>query len=164
MCDQEGAHKRVPQKSQGSASWSLVWLVRDSQGVLPPRGFGAVLDGCHGGTLSLHVLVESQSIEETLRVTTSTDELEVKVLPHMAESHVGVLINNSTVGTEGKLPVPPSEVKRLPHEALMQMEVRQQELLVCAHTELGGTMAIKLGAPWLVKEDSTAGRYFCKPS
>ena len=28
----------------------------------------------------------------------------------------------------------------------------------------GGTMAVKLGAPWLVKEDSTTGRYFCKPS
>ena len=113
-------------------------MVRDSQGVLPPRGFGAVLDGCHGGTLSPHVLVQSRSIEETLRVTTSTDELEVKVLPHVAESCVGVLVNNSTVGTEGKLPAPPSEVKQLPHKALVPMEVRQQELLVCAHTELGG--------------------------
>ena len=28
----------------------------------------------------------------------------------------------------------------------------------------GGTMAVKLGAPWLIKEDSTARRYFCKPS
>ena len=28
----------------------------------------------------------------------------------------------------------------------------------------GGTTAVKLGAPWLIKEDSTAGRYFCKPS
>ena len=25
-------------------------------------------------------------------------------------------------------------------------------------------MAVKLGTPWLVKEDSTTGRYFCKPS
>ena len=70
-----------------------------------------VLDDCHRGTLSPHVLVQSRSIEETLRVATSTDELEVKVLPHMAESHVGVLINNSAVGTEGKLPASPSEVK-----------------------------------------------------
>ena len=69
------------------------------------------------------MLVQSRSIEKTLRVTTSTDELEVKVLPHVAESHVGVLVNNSTVGTEGKLPVPPSKVKRLPHEALMSVEV-----------------------------------------
>ena len=86
-------------------------MVRDSQGVLPPRGLGVVSDGCHRRTLSPHVLVEGRSIEETLRVTTSTDELEVKVLPHMAESHVGVLVNNSAVGTEGQLPVPPSEVK-----------------------------------------------------
>ena len=86
-------------------------MVRDLQGVLPPRGFGAVSDGCHRGTLSPHVLVQSQSIEETLRVATSTDKLEVKVLPHMAESRVGVLINNSAVGTEGKLPAPPNKVK-----------------------------------------------------
>ena len=25
-------------------------------------------------------------------------------------------------------------------------------------------MAVKLGAPWLEKEDSATGRYFCKPS
>ena len=97
-----------------------------------------VSDGCHRGTLSPHVLVQSWSIEETLTVATSTDELEVKVFPHVAESHVRLLVNNSTVGTEGKLPAPPSEVKQLPHEALMSVEVQQQELLVCAHTELQG--------------------------
>ena len=161
MCDQEGARKRVPQRSQGSTSWSLVCLVRDSQGVLPPRGFGAVSYGCHRGTPSPHVLVQGRSIEKTLRVAASTDELEVKVLPHVAESRVRVLINNSTVGTEGKLPAPPSEVKQLLHEALVLMEVRQQELLVCAHTELGGHNSCQA---WLVKEDSAARRYFCKPS
>ena len=80
-----GARKMAPQKSQGSASWSLVWLVRDSQGVLPSRRLRAVLDGHHRGTLSPHVLVQGWSIEETLRVTTSTDELEVKVLRAMSE-------------------------------------------------------------------------------
>ena len=84
------------------------------------------------------MLVQGQSIEETLRVTTSTDKLEVQVLPHVAESCVRVLVNNSTVGTESKLSVPPSEGKRLPHEALMMVEVRQKKLLVCTHTELGG--------------------------
>ena len=84
------------------------------------------------------MLVQSRSIEETLRVATSTNELGVKVLPHVAESCVRVLINNSTVGTEGKLPAPPSEVKQLPHEAPMSVEVRQQELLVCTHVELQG--------------------------
>ena len=106
-----GACKMASQKSQGSASWGLVWLVRDSQGVLPSRRLGAVLDGHHRGTLSPHVLVQGRSIEETLRVTTSTDELEVKVLPHVAESRVRVLVNNSTVGTESELPAPPFEVK-----------------------------------------------------
>ena len=28
----------------------------------------------------------------------------------------------------------------------------------------GGTTAVKLGMPWLIKEDSAAGRYFCQPS
>ena len=60
------------------------------------------------------------------------------MLPHMAENRVGVLVNNFTVGTESKLSVPPGEVKRLPHEALMLVKVRQKELLVCTHTELGG--------------------------
>ena len=83
-----GAHKMAPQESQGSASWSLVWLARDSQGVLLSRRLGAVSDGCHRETLSPHVLVQGQSIEETLKVTTSTDELEVEVLPHMAGSRV----------------------------------------------------------------------------
>ena len=133
---QRGAHKRAPQKSQGSASWSLVQLARDSQGVLPSRRPGAVSDGCHRGTLSPHVLVQGRSIEETLGVTTSTDELEVKVLPHIAESCVGVLVNNSAVGTESELPAPPFKVKRLPHEALVMVEVTQQELLVHAYTEL----------------------------
>ena len=82
------------------------------------------------------MLVQGQSIEETPRVTTSTDKLEVKVLPHMAESHVGVLVNNSTVGTESKLPAPPFEVKRLSHEALVMVEVTQQALLVRAYMEL----------------------------
>ena len=82
------------------------------------------------------MLVQGRSIEETLRVTTSTDKLEVKVLPHVAESHVRVLVNNSTVGTESELPAPPFKVKRLSHEALVTVEVTQQELLVRAYTEL----------------------------
>ena len=90
-----GAHKRAPQKSLGSTSWSLVWLAGNSWGVLPSRRLGAVSDGCHRGTLSPHVLVQGWSIEETLRVTTSTDKLEVKVLPHVAESRVRVLIKTS---------------------------------------------------------------------
>ena len=131
-----GAHKMAPQKSQGSTSWSLVLLARDSQGVLLSRRLGAVSDCCHRGTLSPHVLVQGRSIEETLRVTTSTDELEVKVLPHVAESRVGVLVNNSTVGTESELSAPPIKVKRLPHKALVTVEVRQKELLVCTYMEL----------------------------
>ena len=94
-------------------------LTRDSQGVLP---FGAVSDGGCRGT-GLHVFVESRSIEEASGETTSTDKLEVEMLPHMAEGRVGVLVNNSTVWTEGELPAPSFEVERLPHEASMMVEV-----------------------------------------
>ena len=83
------------------------------------------------------MLVQGRSIEETLGVTTSTDELEVKALSHVAESHVGVLVNNSTVGTVSELSALPIEVKRMPHKALVTVEVQQKELLVCTHTELG---------------------------
>ena len=88
-------------------------------GVLP---FGAVLDGGYQGT-GLHVFVESRSIEEASGETTSTDKLEVEMLPHMAEGHVRVLVDDSTVRTEGELPVPSLDVEKLPHEASMSVEV-----------------------------------------
>ena len=113
--------QRVLQKSQGSAPRSLVWLVRDSQGVLPPGGSGLVSGGHHRGTLGPHVPVQSWPIEETL--TTSADKMEVEVLPYVAKSSVGVLIDNSTVWTKGQLPVPSTKVKRLPHEAPVPVEV-----------------------------------------
>ena len=40
-----GARMMAAQESQGSASWSLVRLVRGSQGVLPSRRPGVVSDG-----------------------------------------------------------------------------------------------------------------------
>ena len=88
-------------------------------GVLP---FGAVSDGGYRGTCP-HVFVESQSIEEAFGKATSTDKLEVEMLPHMAEGHVRVLIDNSTIRTKGKLPALPLDVERLPHEASMSVEV-----------------------------------------
>ena len=57
------------------------------------------------------MFVENQSIEEALRETTSTDKLEVEMLPHVAEGCVRVLINNSAVQTEGELPAPSFEVE-----------------------------------------------------
>ena len=89
------------------------------RGVLP---VGAVSNGGYRGTCS-HVFVESWSIEEASGETTSTDKLEVKMLPHMAEGHVGVLVDDSTVRTEGELPAPSLKVERLPHEASVSVEV-----------------------------------------
>ena len=84
--------------------------------------FGAVSDGSYRGTCP-HVSVESQSIEKASGEATSTDKLEVEVLPHMAEGHVRVLVDNSTTLTKGKLPALPLDVERLPHEASMSVEV-----------------------------------------
>ena len=53
------------------------------------------------------MFVESvEPIEEVSGETTSTDKLEVEMLPHMAEGHVGVLVDDPTVRTEGELPAP----------------------------------------------------------
>ena len=83
---------------------SITWLLR----------FGAVSDGGYRGTCP-HVFVESRSIEKAFRETTSTDKLEVEMLPHMAEGRVGVLVDDSAIWAKGELPVPPLDVERLPH-------------------------------------------------
>ena len=69
------------------------------------------------------MFVESRPIEEASGETTSTDKLEVEMLPHMAEGHVGVLVDDPTVRTEGELPAPPFKVERLPHKASVMVEV-----------------------------------------
>ena len=88
-------------------------------GVLP---FGVVSNGSYRGT-GLHVFVESWSIEEASGETTSTDKLEVDMLPHMAEDHVGVLVDDPAIWTEDELPAPSFKVERLPHDASMMVEV-----------------------------------------
>ena len=85
--------------------------------------FGVVSDGSYRGTCP-HMSVENWSIQEASGKATSTDKLEVKMLPHMAEGRVGVLVNDSAIRTKGKLPALPLNVERLPHEAHMSMEVR----------------------------------------
>ena len=47
------------------------------------------------------------------------------MLPHMAEGCVGVLVDDSTIWTKGKLPALPLNVERLPHQAPVLMEVGQ---------------------------------------
>ena len=84
---------------------------------------GAVSDGSHLGTC-LHVFVESQSVEKASGKATSTDKLEVEMLPHMAEGCVRVLVDDSAIRAKGKLPAPPLNVERLPHEAPVLMEVK----------------------------------------
>ena len=69
------------------------------------------------------MFVESQSIEEASGKATSTDKLEVEMLPHMAESHVGVLVDDSAIWTKGKLHALPLDVEGLPHKASVSVEV-----------------------------------------
>ena len=84
--------------------------------------FGVVSDVGYGGTCP-HVPVESRSIEKALGEATSTDKLEVEMLPPVAEGCVRVLVDNSTIQTEGKLPALPLDVERLPHQASVLVEV-----------------------------------------
>ena len=67
--------------------------------------------------------VESWSIEKASGEATSTDKLEVEMLPHMAEGRVGILVDNSAIRTEGKLPVSPLDVERLPYQASVSVKV-----------------------------------------
>ena len=75
-------------------------------------------------------------MREALGVTTSTNKEEVEVFPHMAKGGLRVLIDNSTVWTEGQLPALFTKGNRLPHQALMPVEVCQEELPVHAHMYL----------------------------
>ena len=110
----------------------FVW---DSQGVLLLGGSGLLPNGQHGAAQSPHVPIQSLPMREALGIATSTNKKEVEVFPHMAEGGLGVLIDNSTVWTEGQLPVPSSNANRLPHQALMLVEVCQEELPVRAHVD-----------------------------
>ena len=108
----------------------------DLQGALLPGGSGLLPNGQHRVAQSPHVLIQSLPMREALGVATSTNKKEVEVLPHVAEGSLGALIDNSTVWTEGQLPAPSTNANRLPHQALVPVEVCQEELLVRAHTIL----------------------------
>ena len=97
-----------------------VW---DSQGILLLGSSGLLPDGRHGMAHTPHVLIQSLPIREALGVTASTNKEEVEVFPHMAKGGLGVLIDNSTVWTEGQLPVLSANGNRLSHQALMPVEV-----------------------------------------
>ena len=90
-------------------------------------------------------------MREALGVATSTNKKEVEVFPHVAEGGLRVLIDNSIVWTEGQLPAPSTNANRLPHQALMPVEVCQEELPVCAHMELWRHYGCQVGWPCIHK-------------
>ena len=61
-------------------------------------------------------------MREALGIPTSTNKKEVEVFPHMAKGSLRVLIDNSTVWTEGQLPVLSTNGNKLPYQALMPVE------------------------------------------
>ena len=79
------------------------------------------------------------------------------MFPHMAEGSLGVLIDNSTVWTEGQLPALSTNANQLPHQALMLVEVCQEEFPVCSHTELWRYYSCQVGWPCIHK-----GRQSCQ--
>ena len=62
-------------------------------------------------------------MREALGITAYTNKAEVEVFPHVAKGSLGVLIDNSTVWTEGQLPALSTNANRLPHQVLMPVEV-----------------------------------------
>ena len=76
------------------------------------------------------MLVQSLPVRKAPGVAASAHEKKVKMPLHMAEGSVRVLVNNSTVGTEGQLPLLALNVQRLPRQAPMSVEARQQKFLV----------------------------------
>ena len=142
----------------------VVLFVWGSQGVLLPGGSGLLTNGRHGAALSLHVLIQSLSMREALGVATSTNKKKVQVLPHMAEASLGVLIDNPTVWTEGQLPAPCTNANQLPHQALMPVDVCQEELPVQAHADLWRHHGCQARWPCVHKGDRAAGRCLRRPS
>ena len=134
---------------ESTSRW--IEVCRDPQEVLPPGGSGLIPYGQHGVELSHHVLMQSLPMREALGVATSTNKNEVEVIPHKGEGGLGVLIDNSTVWTEGQLPALSTNANRLPHQALMLVEVCQEELPVCAHVELRRYYGCQVGQPCIHK-------------
>ena len=101
--------------------------MRGSQGALPPCGSGFVPDGHRREALVPHMLMLMQSlpVRKAPGVAASAHKKKVEMSPHMAEGSVRVLVNNSTVGTEGKLPSLALNVQRLSHQAPMSVEACQ---------------------------------------
>ena len=103
-------------------------------------------------------------MREALGVTTSTKKEEVEVFPHMAKGGLGVLIDNSTVWTEGHLPALSTNGNRLPYQHSCRWKLVKRNSLSMPTHICGGTMAVKLGSSVLTKVDRTAGRCFSRPS
>ena len=137
---------------------AVLW---DSQGALPPCGPGFVHDGHRRESLVPHMLMQNLPVRKALGVAAFTHEKEVKVLPHMAEGSVGILVNNPTVGTEGHLP-------SMFNYCLIKLPCRwklvNRNSLSILPGNLRGTTAIRLGAPEPKKVDNAAGRSFVRLS
>ena len=97
------------------------------------------------------MFMQNLLMREAPGVATSTNKKEVEMSPHMAESGLRVLVDNSTVWTEGQLLTPSTNVNRLPPQAPRSVEVCQQELPVCAHAEIQRYYGHQAGWPGIHK-------------
>ena len=100
-------------------------------------------------------------MREALGVATSTNKKEVEVFPHVTEGGLRVLIDNSTVWTEGCFP--PMLIDCLTRHSSRWKFVKRNSLSVPTWNS-GGTTAVKQGGPVFTKADRTAGRCFSRPS
>ena len=142
-----------------------MWLVRDSQRVLPPGGSGLVSDGHHGGTLSPHVPMQSWPIEEALGVATSTDKKRRSrcFLMWLRAVSKFSLITPQYGQKASCLCLPPIVNDCLKRHPCQWKFINRNSLSVPTRHS-GGTTAVNRGGPVLTKEDRATGRYLSKPS
>ena len=86
------------------------------------------------------------------------------MLPHVAKSSVGVLIDNSAIGTKGQLPAPSTRVNNCLTKHPCSWKFHRKNSLSVPTQYFGGTTAVNHGAPVLTKEDRAVGRYLSRPS
>ena len=137
-----------------------MWFVRDSQGVLPPRGSCLVPNGHHRAALRLHVFMQSLPMREALGVATSTNKKKAEVSPHMTESSLSLI--TPQYGQKAIcLCFPPMLIDYLTRHPCRWKFVSRNSLSL-PMWKSGGTMAVKLGGPAFTKVDRAAGRCFSK--
>ena len=137
-----------------------VW---DSQGVLLPGSSGLLPDGRQGAAHSLHVLIQSLPMRETLGITTSTKRRSRCFLTWLRAVSEFSLTTPQYRQKASCLRLSPMLIDCLTRHSCRWKLVKRNSLSVPTRIA-GGTMAVKLGGSVLTKVDRASRRCFSRPS